>query len=121
MATAATAEGALAAFRQGLEAHDAEALLDAYAEDAVVVAYSERNRPSSAERLEGRAAIEGWIRDFMSRNLTHTIGDEVVAGERFACTETCDYPTGEQVIGVYVCDVREGKIVRQVGAEAWDE
>jgi hypothetical protein len=98
-----------------------QSVLNAYADDAVVIAYSERNRPSSARRIEGRAEIDAWVHDFMSRNLTHTISDEVVSDNRFACTETCVYPTGEHVIGAYICDVRDGKIVRQVGAEALDE
>ena len=121
MATATSADSALETFREALRAHDEQALLDAYADDAIVIVYSERSRPSSARRIEGRAQIEAWVHDVMSRNLTHTIADEVVSGDRFACTETCLYPSGEQVVGAYVCDVRDGRIARQVGAEAWDE
>ena len=121
MATVATADSALEAYRRALESHDADAILGLYSDDAVVVSYSERNRPSSAQAFDGRTAIEAWIRDFMSRNLTHTIANEVVGDDRFAYTETCLYPTGERVISACVCDVRGGKIVRQTGVEAWDE
>jgi ketosteroid isomerase-like protein len=121
MATAMTAETALASMRRALEAHDEQALVSAYADDAVVIVYSERNRPSTARKIEGHDAIAAWVHDVMSRNLQHTLGDEVVGSDRFACTETCLYPTGERVFGTYVCDVRDGRIARQIGAEAWDE
>jgi ketosteroid isomerase-like protein len=120
MATTASAESVLSAFRDALQGHDEQALLEVYDDDATVTVYSERNRPSTSRALEGRAQIEAWIHDVMSRNLTHTIGDEVAAGDRFACTETCVYPTGERVVGTLICEVRDGRIVREVGAEAWD-
>jgi uncharacterized protein (TIGR02246 family) len=121
MAIATTAADVFAALRQAWEFNDAEAILAAYADDAVLIGYSERNRPSSAERLQGRAAIEPFVRDVVARNLQHTLGDEVVGDDRFAAIETCVYPSGEQVVSAMVCDVRDGRIVRQVGVEAWDE
>ena len=121
MATAMTAADAFAALRHALESNDAEAVLDAYADDAVVIGYSERNRPSSAQLLGGRAEIESWVREVVSRNLTHSFTDEVISDNRFAAVETCVYPTGEHVVSAFICDVRDGKIVRQVGVEAWDE
>lgn len=121
MATAATAQDVLAEYREALHAHDEQRLLGVYADDAVVVAYSERSRPSSPQRIEGRAEIDAWLTDVMSRNLTHTVTDELAAGDRFAFSETCVYPTGEHVVGTYVCRVRDGRIAEQVGVEAWDE
>jgi ketosteroid isomerase-like protein len=121
MATAAAAHDVLAAYRAALHAHDEQRLLRVYADDAVVVAYSERSRPASPQRIEGREAIDAWLTDVMSRNLTHTVNDELAAGDRFAFRETCVYPSGENVVGTYVCKVRDGQIVEQVGVEAWDE
>ena len=121
MVAGPTADAALATLRQGLEGHDEQVAVSAYADDAVVIAYSERNRPGSAHPIEGREAIAEWMHDVMARNLTHKVADEVVGADRFAFTETCVYPTGERVVGAYICDVREGEIVRQVGSEAWDE
>jgi len=121
MATAMTAADAFAALRRAFEANDADAAVDAYADDAVVVGYSERNRPGSAQRIEGRAGIEPWIRDVIGRNLRHSFSDEVIGEDRFAAVETCVYQTGENVVSVMVCHVRDGKIARQVGVETWDE
>jgi ketosteroid isomerase-like protein len=121
MATATAGNAALSNLREALHAHDEQRVLDAYAEDAVVIAYSERNRPSSARRIEGHDAIAAWVHEYMSRNLKHRVSDEVVADDGFAFQETCEYPSGELVVGTYVCQVRDGRISRQVGAEAWDE
>ena len=121
MATTTAGQSVLANLRDALHAHDEQRVLEAYADDAVVIAYSERNRPSSARALEGHDAIAAWIHEFMSRNLTHRVSDEVVSDDSFAYRETCEYPSGELVVGTYVCQVRDGRISRQVGAEAWDE
>src|SRR5919112_1476532 len=98
MATAIAADQLLAAYRDALERRDAHALLDVFADDAVLVSYSERNRPSSA----------------------HTIEDAVVGDDRFAGTERCVYASGEHVVSTFICHLRDGKIARQVGVEAWD-
>jgi uncharacterized protein (TIGR02246 family) len=121
MATAIAADQLLAAYRDALERRDAHALLDVFADDAVLVSYSERNRPSSARRLEGRAAIEEEMNDVMARDMTHTIEDAVVGDDRFAGTERCVYASGEHVVSTFICHLRDGKIARQVGVEAWDE
>ena len=121
MATTTAGHTVLANLRDALHAHDEQRLLEVYADDAVVISYSERNRPSSARRIEGHDAIAAWIHDYMSRNLKHAVSDEVIADDRFAYLETCEYPSGELVVGTYVCQVRDGRISRQVGAEAWDE
>jgi hypothetical protein len=121
MATATSADGALETYREAVHAHDERRILEAYADDAVVIAYSERNRPGSARAIEGRSQIEAWLHDVMERNLKHTLSNEVVGDDRFSFIETCVYPSGEHVVGAYACEVRDGKIVRQVGSEAWDE
>ena len=121
MATPTAADEVLAAYKQAIESHDEAGVLRAYADDAVVVAYSERDRPAAPRRLEGRAAIDAWWRDVMGRNLTHRLSDELAGGDRFAFRETCVYPTGERVVGTHICRVRDGRIAEQVSVEAWDE
>ena len=121
MGTATAADGALENYRDAVHAHDERRILEAYADDAVVIAHSERNRPGSARAIEGRSQIEAWLHDVMQRNLKHTLSNEVVGDDRFSFIETCVYPSGERVVGAYTCEVRDGKIVRQVGAESWDE
>lgn len=116
-----TAASVSEAMKEALERGDIDAVRDLYAGDAVAVTYSERNRPSSAEELRGREAIEEMWREVERRNLSEKVLQEVAGEDRFALELQCTYPTGEKVIGTYICEVRGGKIVRQRGAEAWDE
>jgi ketosteroid isomerase-like protein len=120
MSVATTAKTALDAFRAAMEGQDFDALESCYAEDAVYVSYSERNRPSSAEELCGRQAIGRAFRDAPGE-LTHELQDEVAGENRFAFTLKCTYPTGELVMATSVCEVRDHLITRQTGVEAWDE
>jgi ketosteroid isomerase-like protein len=121
MATATNADGVFASYRDALQRNDEQGIVDAFADDAELISYSERNRPSSAQRLQGRAAIQEMMREIVSRNLKHTIEDSIVGEDRFAYTERCVYPTGEQVMTTVIAEVRDGRIARQVGVEAWDE
>src|SRR4051794_41824082 len=84
MATAMTAADAFAALRRAFEANHADAAVDAYADDAVVVGYSERNRPGSAQRVEGRAGSEPWIRDVSGRNPRDSFSDGVIGEDASA-------------------------------------
>ncbi len=120
MSVTATAETTLEAFRAAVANKDYDALESCYAADAVVVSYSERNRPSSAEELRGPEAIVAVYRE-TPEELKHELIDEVAGEERFAFTMKCTYPTGELVMWTAVCEVRDGLIARQVGVEAWDE
>lgn len=120
MSATATAQTTLDALRAALDRKDYDALESCYADDAVYVSYSERNRPSSAEELRGPEAIGRAFREAPS-DLTHELTDEVVSDDRFAITLKCTYPTGELVLQTSICEVREGRIVRQAGVETWDE
>ncbi len=120
MAVTATAQVALEALRAAVARKDYDALESCYADDAVAVSYSERNRPSSAEELRGRKAIVAAYREAPAE-LKHELTDEVAGEERFAFTMKCTYPTGELVMWTAICEVRDGLITRQVGVEAWDQ
>lgn len=61
------------------------------------------------------------LADWAARGLETRVGDAVVGEDRLAFAVTCRYPTGECVYEHAMIDVRDGRIVRQVGVEAWDE
>ena len=121
MAAVATAREIFDAFRAALEQRDIDAVVGLYADDAEYTTYSEGNRPSAAESLRGKEAIANVWRDVEERNLTESISDEVVGDDRFACRVTCTYPSGERVVGNYICEVRDGRIARSTSVETWDE
>jgi len=120
MSVAATTQTALEAFGAAVARKDYDALESCYAEDAVVVSYSERNRPSSAEVLRGPQAIVAVYRE-TPEELKHELTDEVCGYDRFAFTMRCTYPSGELVLWTAICHVTDGLITRQIGVEAWDE
>lgn len=107
--------------RRALEEKDAETLIGLYAEDAEVRMVNKNTTPSAPFVLRGREEIAGMLRDVCSREMTHSIENEVVGEERVAFSEACEYPDGVCVLAATTLDLRDGKIVRQVNVEAWDE
>jgi hypothetical protein len=53
--------------------------------------------------------------------MTHRVENEVIGADRVAFNEACEYPDGTKALGVETLDVRDGKIVREVIVQAWDQ
>lgn len=109
------------ALRQAIERRDAEALAGFYADDAEVLTVNRNSTPSSPEVLRGKEQIGEYLRDVCGREMTHRVENEVIGEDRIAFQEACEYPDGTRVLGAEMLDVRDGKIVRQLNVEAWDE
>jgi SnoaL-like domain len=107
--------------RRAIEGLDAEALVDLYADDAEIRVVNKNTTPSSPFELHGKENISGYIRDVCGRAMTHRIEGEVIGDDRVAFQEACEYPEGTRVLTAITLDLRDGKIVRQVNVEAWDE
>jgi len=116
----ATTKDVYDAFKRAAEAKDTRALLDLYADDAELVDINKRQPPGSPMRLRGRDELRKMY-EGVPKDLEHHVGDEVLSDNRMAFSYSCAYPSGQQVFGVHICEVREGKITREVVAEAWDE
>lgn len=109
------------ALRDADERNDIEALAGFYAHDAGVCLVNKDNPPSSPFELHGKEQIFEYLKDVCSRNLEHQIENEVVSEDRVAFNEACKYPDGTRVLAATTLEVRDGKIVRQMTVEAWDE
>ncbi len=72
-------------------------------------------------RSRGKEEISRYLRDVCRREMTHHIGGEAVGENRVAINEACEYPDGSRVLTASTLDVQDGKVVRQVNVEAWDE
>ena len=107
--------------RRAIEGRDAETLVGLYADDAEVITVNRNSTPSSPQVLRGKEQIGGYLRDVCGREMTHRVQNEVLAENRVAFQEACEYPEGVRVLGAVTLDVRDGRIVRQVSVEAWDE
>ncbi len=121
MATQAPGEFDFETLRRAIEGRDADTLLGFYAEDAEVHTVNLNTTPSSPQVLRGKEQISAYLRDVYSREMTHRVENEVIGESRIAFQEACEYPDGVRVLGAETLEVRDGKIVRQVNVEAWDE
>jgi hypothetical protein len=106
--------------RRAREQRDAELLLSLYADDAEVRVVDRSTPPGSPKVLRGEEASAYW-RDICAREMTHHIEDEVIGAERLAFNEACEYPDGTKVLAAENLDVRDGKIIRELIVQAWDE
>jgi len=109
------------ALRRAIEQSDFDSLMKFYDENAELYSVNRNTPPSSPEVLRGKEAIAERLEDVCGRDMTHRVEDEVVGQERIAFNEACEYPDGIKVLAAQTLEVRDGKIVRQVNVEAWDE
>ena len=121
MATEAPGGLDFEALRRAIEERDAETLIGFYADDAEVRTVNKNTTPSSPQVVSGKEDISEYLRDIFGREMTHRIENEVVGDDRIAYFEACEYPDGTRVLGAETLEVRDGKIVRHVNVEAWDE
>jgi hypothetical protein len=111
----------LEALRRAAEGKDPEAMLSLYADDAEYVRVDRNSTPSSPMTLRGKEEVGEYLRDVFSRDMTHSIENEVVGEDRAAFNWACKYPDGTKVLAGETVELRDGKIVRQVSVQAWDE
>jgi hypothetical protein len=109
------------AMRRAIEQLDADLLTSLYADNAEMRIVNRNTTPSSPRELRGKEEITKHLRDVCGRAMTHRVENEVIGEERVAFNEACEYSDGTRVLAATTLDVRDGKVVRQVNIEAWDE
>jgi ketosteroid isomerase-like protein len=119
MATAATTFDPQA-LKRAIEERNAAAQVELFADDAVVEVVDSANPPSKPLVLQGREAIGEHLADVASRDMTHQVGDLVVEGDHASYTIDCTYPDGNKVLCMATVELRDGRIARQRGIQAWD-
>jgi hypothetical protein len=107
--------------RQALEQGNVNLLVGLYADDAQMQVIDRVHQPSAPLEFHGKQAIADFFNDIYHRNMTHHVIDEVVGKDRLSFNEACQYPGGERVLAASVLDLQNGKIVRQMTIQAWDE
>jgi ketosteroid isomerase-like protein len=109
-----------AALTAAIEARDAGALIELYADDAVIELTDAEHPPSSPIRVEGRDAIRAVFDDVYRREMTHAVGPVAVGGDRLGYVVRCRYPDGLEVLCSAVSELRDGRIARETVVQAWD-
>ncbi len=104
MSSAATVD--IDTVRQAHEQRNADLLTSFYADDALIQVVDRTHPPSSPLELRGKQAIADFWRDICSRDMIDV---------------ACQYASGERVLAASMCDLHNGKIVREVTVQAWDE
>ena len=110
-----------ARLKHALEHSEAEVLAELYGDDAEMIIIDRDRPPSAPMRLTGKLAIDAFWRDVCSREMTHRVGHEVVGPDRIAFVEECLYPDGCNVTSAMTLDLRNGRIIRHLTIQAWDE
>lgn len=106
--------------RRGHEQRDAQLLTSLYAEDSEIRIVDSTNPPSSPKVLNGKAQISEFLADVCSRDMSHRIENPVVRDDRAGFNVACQYADGTRVLASEICDIRDGKISREVMVQAWD-
>jgi ketosteroid isomerase-like protein len=92
------------------------------ADDVRWVEVDQRSQPRSPAIYRGRADVIAMLDAAAARGITSQVVDGFSAGDRAALAVMCTYPDGG---GAVRCNallhVRDGKIVRWDGVQAWDE
>lgn len=120
MSTSTTPTFDFTELKRALEGRDATAQLALYADDAEVTLVDRVNTPGTPRVLRGREEIRGWIEDICEREMTHRVEMQVVGDGGAAFIEACCYPDGTSVLCAAVVELRDGRITREVGVQAWD-
>lgn len=109
------------AFRRGHADHDVKVIADLYADDAVLEIVDATTPPSQPRRLEGKAAIEGFLEEIFQRDMDHEVATAFTDGDHAAIRVACRYPNGQRVLTSETCDIEDGRIVRETLVQAWDD
>jgi ketosteroid isomerase-like protein len=91
------------------------------ADDVRWVEVDQRSQPRSPAIHRGRAAVIAMLDEAAARGITSQVVDGFSAGDRAAVAVICGYPGGGEVRCNALLHVRDGKIVRWDGVQAWDE
>ncbi|MFH8798458.1 nuclear transport factor 2 family protein [Streptomyces sp. NPDC017936] len=121
MGTAARSVFDTDTLRRGIEGQTPQTLLSLYADDAELRVVDHHTQPSHPKVLHGRDEIAEMLDDVYSRDMTHTLEECVVQGDRAAFSESCEYADGVRVLSDSMIKLRDGKIVEQTIIQAWDE
>jgi ketosteroid isomerase-like protein len=121
MSTVETTTFDLHDLREHVAAGDTDAFGAMLADDVEWTVIDERTRPAAPAVLHGREAIVAMIRGARERGIVTHVSDGFVAGDRAALRLVCTYPTGGLVVENALVEIRDGRIVRWNGVQAWDE
>jgi hypothetical protein len=106
---------------RGLEHGDIPTMMSLFDDNAELQIIDKDHTPSRPMTLSGRSSLERHFHDVLTRPTKHHVGDEAMSDNHYAYTETCEYPDGSKVFSSVMATLKDGKIVKEVEVQAWDE
>ena len=91
------------------------------ADDIVWVEVDQRSQPHAPAIYRGRDEVLAMLEEGRSRRIVSQVVDGLASGDRAAVAILCTYPAGGEVRCNALLHLRDGKIVRWDGVQAWDE
>jgi len=92
------------------------------ADEIVWVEVDQRSQPQAPAVHRGRDEVVAMLQDAHARGLVSQVVDGFASGDRAAVAVLCTYPGGAgEVRCNALLHIRDGKIVRWDGVQAWDE
>lgn len=118
--TAFDIEGFERTVAQGADALDA-LLDDFFHEDVEWREIDQLTPPSSPRVRRGRREVLDMLRGATDRGIAAAVVDQLVAGDRGAIAIRCRYADGRLLREHALIEIRDGKIARWEGVQAWDD
>jgi hypothetical protein len=119
MSTHATLD--LDALKNATQNGGAAGLADYITDNIELTQTDQRTQPAAPAVHRGRDALLALAEDLERRGIQFRIDDGFIAGDRGAMRVICTYPDGKQVVEHTLLTLRESKIARWSGVQAWDE
>jgi hypothetical protein len=94
---------------------------DYVTDDVELIQIDQRTQPAAPGVYRGRSALLALAEDLERRGLTMELSDGFLAGDRGAVRMVCTYPDGRKVVENTLLTLRDGKIARWEGVQAWDD
>lgn len=106
---------------RALVTRDAELAGSLYADDVELVVVNRNFPPSRPFIRRGQAAALQLWQDLCAKEMTHSVTARVIGETSFAIRESCIYAEGGRVVAHVIAELRDGRIMRQLSVDCWDE
>ena len=111
----------LEAIKNAVHNGGAAGLTEYLTDDVEFTQIDQRTPPATPARRTGRDALIALAEDLERHGILMRVDDGFIAADRGALRIVCTYPDGNQVVEHTLLTLRDGKIARWSGVQAWDE
>ena len=96
-------------------------IADHVTDDVEFTEIDQRTPPAAPGAHRGRSALLALAEELEQRGIQMEVADGFIAGDRGAVRMVCTYPDGRKVVEHALVTLRNGKIARWDGVQAWDD